>query len=187
MGMPAPLSYLQTHPRLGEDPLGKKWVVFKGIVKFFRAICPLPHQWHHGLPWPLFHISLISQQCLPLLAGLWMHIPRAHTLCICEASPQHPLAPEPFPCASCWLPLEQAGCKVAEVSWRDPQQECVNGLKCYLLAAVDFAAPWRVRASCMKLGWRSQNCKTSSQIPAGMRNLATWHSPLFTPLNYFPC
>lgn len=135
-----------------------------------------------------FHISLIYEQCLPLLEGLWIHIPRAYTLCICEASSEDPLGSWTFPLckslATSWANWLQGGWGFREGIHSG--SVLMESSAIYWLQWISLR-PWRIRASCMKLGWRSQNCKTSSQIPAGMRNLATRHSPLFAPLNYFPC
>lgn len=142
MGMPAPLWYLCTHPGLERSLWARSEFSSRGLVKFLTAICTLPHLWHHDLPWPLFHISLIYQQCLPFLEGLWIHIPHAYTPWICEASSEDPLGSWTFPL-----------CKLLATSWADwlqgvwgfcegiHKQECVNGVKRNLLAPVDSTAP----------------------------------------------
>lgn len=181
MGMPAPLWTTAPIPGLERSLWARSEFSSRGLVKFLTAICPLPHLWHHDLPWPRFHISLIYQQCFPFLEGLWIHIPRAYTPWICEASSEDPLGSWTFPL-----------CKLLATSWADWLQgvwgfcEGIHSRSVLMESSAIYwlqwisLRPWRVRASCVKLGWRRQNCRTSSQIPARMRNLATWHSPLFT-------
>lgn len=127
----------------------------------------------------------LSSICFSWKGSAFKRPPRS--LCLRKASSQDPLGCWTFSLCKSLATSRANIARWLRVSCWDPRQKRVNGVKCYLLAPVHFTAPWRTRASCMKLGWRSQNCKTSSQIPAGMCNLATWHSPLFAPLSHFPC
>lgn len=148
---------------------------------------------HSGLP----ITSLLTPWPSVASVSIWMfassgkalhsQIPHKQTLCICKASSEDPLGSWTFPL-----------CKPLATLWPNTLQgdwsfcDRIHSMSVLMDSSAIYwprcipLHPWRVCASCMKLGCRSQNCKTSSQIPAGMHNLATWHSA-FAPLSYFPC
>lgn len=188
MRMPAPLWYLWTHPMLGEGPLGKEWVVFQGPPEVPHSNLPFTSL---VTPWPSMatipYETYISAVFASSGSALDTH-PHANTLWICQASSEDHFGSWTFSLCK-MLALSWANWRPGDRGFREgihSRSALMESSTVYWLQWISLR-PWHICASCMKLGWRSQNCKTSSQIPAGMRNLATWHSPLFTPLNYFPC